>query len=174
MAPTSLHSLRWKGRPNRPRARWGIVDVVGLGVVAIAGVLVLIPALVHGASLGPYDILEFHSGLNKVPEPQGPQLIDLGPDLTVHPLDEPGVDPSASGPSAAVEPIQRVRDAAGLQLGVGSLQPPRPGRVRVPVRLAYTAEVIVTVLIVVRASTCSGSCCASGRSGASWGRSPSS
>ena len=47
--------------------RWGIFDVVGLAGVVIAGVLVLVPALVHGTFLGAYDILQ-NTGLNKVPE----------------------------------------------------------------------------------------------------------
>jgi hypothetical protein len=48
------------------RGRWVVFDILGLACVVVAGVLVLVPALVHGGSLGPYDILE-NSGLNKVP-----------------------------------------------------------------------------------------------------------
>ena len=47
------------------RGHWGILDALGLAVVVLAGVSVLIPALAHGTSLGPYDILQA-TGLNKV------------------------------------------------------------------------------------------------------------
>ena len=44
-------------------------------------------------------------------------------------MDDPGLDPGAPWAPPVVEPVQRPRSPAGLQLAVGGLQPPVPHRV---------------------------------------------
>ena len=61
-----------------------------------------------------------------------PQSPGVRPDHGDDPVDLPGVDPGAPRPAAAVEPLQRARDAAGVQLASRHLQPARPGGLPVP------------------------------------------
>ena len=70
-------------------------------------------------------------GLNKSPNVQvhNPRSSTRSP---FHPVDEPGVDPGPSRSSSPLEPVQRAGHAARLQLGVGSLESSRPGRIPVP------------------------------------------
>ncbi len=128
------------------RRAWGMPDVLGLAVVVIAGVSVLVPALLHGASLGPYDILQ-STGLNKVPN------VTVHNSSTVDQISlfipwtnlvwtqvHQGHLPLWNSYSALGMPLAFNWESAPLSLPVlfGYL---------FPVRLAYTVQVIVTVVI---------------------------
>ncbi len=143
-ADLSLTSV--EGEAESARVRWGIVDVVGLGVVAIAGVLVLIPALVHGASLGPYDILQ-STGLNKVPNLKAHNSSTLDQIS----LFIPWTNLVWTQVHQGHLPLWNPYSALGMPLAFNWESAPFSLPVLVgyvfPVRLAYTAQVIVTVLI---------------------------
>ncbi len=51
--------------PGGRRPRW-LPDALGVAWVVVAGIAVLVPALLHGVHLGPFDQLAFH-GLTAVP-----------------------------------------------------------------------------------------------------------
>ena len=127
------------------RGRWGTFDILGLAFVVGAGVLVLVPALVHGTSLGPYDILQ-NSGLNKTPrvEVHNPTLLDqirlfIPWTSLVWTQVHQGHLPLWNPYSALGMPLAFNWESAPLSLPVliGYL---------FPVRLAYTAQLVVTVV----------------------------
>ena len=62
-------------------------------------------------------------------------------------MDESGLDSGPSRTTAAVESLQRVGDAPRLQLAVGCLGVPTLVGYLFPVRLAYTVQVLVTLVI---------------------------
>ena len=125
---------------------WGSRDIFGLAWVVIAGVLVLVPALAHGTSLGPYDILQ-NSGLNKTPNVQvhNPSILDqirlfIPWTNLVWTQVHQGHLPLWNPYSALGMPLAFNWESAPLSLPVliGYL---------VPVRLAYTAQAVVTLVI---------------------------
>ena len=127
------------------RRHWGIFDILGLACVVVAGVLVLVPALAHGSSLGPYDILQ-NSGLNKTPNVQvnNPTLLDqirlfIPWTSLVWTQVHQGHLPLWNPYSALGMPLAFNWESAPLSLPVliGYL---------FPVRLAYTAQLVVTVV----------------------------
>ena len=63
---TDLQVVSSEQDAGLPRGHWKASDAFGLAVVVIAGVLVLVPTLAHGTFFGSYDILQ-SNGLNKVP-----------------------------------------------------------------------------------------------------------
>ena len=114
-----------------PRGHWGIFDALGLAVVVVAGVLVLVPALTHGASLGPYDILQT-TGLNKVSNVKVHNSSPLDQISLFIPWTNLVWTQVHQGHLPPVEPLQRAGHASRVQLGVGALQPSRPHRIPVP------------------------------------------
>lgn len=126
--------------------RWGKFDVLGLALVVVAGVLVLVPALVHGSSLGPYDILQ-NSGLNKTPG------------VTVHNttlLDQirlfiPWTSLVWTQVHQGHLPLWNPYSVLGVPLAFNWESAPLSLPVMIgylfPVQLAYTAQLVVTVVI---------------------------
>jgi hypothetical protein len=119
---------------------------LGLAGVVVAGVLVLVPALVHGTFLGPYDILQ-NTGLNKVPN------------LKVHNstlLDQislfiPWTNLVWTQVHQGHLPLWNPYSALGMPLAFNWESAPFSLPVLIgylfPVRLAYTAQIVVTVVI---------------------------
>ena len=130
-------------RPRRsPRP-----DVLGVLWVLAAGAAVLAPALSPRPLPG---AVRLGVALRPVEEPERrrPRPPGLRPDRRVHPVDEAGVDPGPPRPAPAVEPLQRARAAAGVQLAGRHVQHPGSGRATsFPVRLAYTVQVLATLVI---------------------------
>ena len=128
------------------RGHWGIFDALGLAGVVVAGVLVLVPALAHGTFLGPYDILQ-NTGLNKVPniKVHNATLLDqislfIPWTNLVWTQVHQGHFPLWNPYSALGMPLAFNWESAPLSLPVliGYL---------FPVGLAYTAQLVVTVVI---------------------------
>ncbi len=128
------------------RGHWGISDVLGLAWVVVAGALVLIPALAHGTSLGPYDILQ-NGGLNKIPnaEVHNPTLLDqirlfIPWTNLVWTQVHQGHLPLWNPYSVLGMPLAFNWESAplGIPALVGYL---------FPVRLAYTAQIVVTIVV---------------------------
>jgi hypothetical protein len=125
---------------------WGIFDVLALAGVVVAGVLVLVPALVHGTSLGPYDILQ-NSGLNQVPnvEIHNSTLQDQIR------LFIPWTNLVWTQVHQGHLPLWNPYSVLGMPLAFnwesGPLSLPVVVGYLFPVRLAYTAQVIVTVVV---------------------------
>ncbi|MEI8405093.1 MAG: hypothetical protein WCG96_07425, partial [Actinomycetes bacterium] len=121
-------------------------DVLGLAWVVVASVAVLVPALLHGASLGPYDGLARYG---------------LTTDLSVHPYNLQRGDLVTEMIPWATQTWQQVHHgflplwsplnglgqplAFNWQSAVASL-PSLVGYLA-PVRLVFTTQVLVTVLI---------------------------
>jgi hypothetical protein len=119
---------------------------VGLAGVVVAGVLVLLPALVHGVYIGPYDILQ-SAGLNKVPgvKVHNATLFDqislfIPWTHLVWTEVHQGHLPLWNPYSALGMPLAFNWESAPLSL------PDLLGYL-FPVRLAYTVQVVVTVVI---------------------------
>ena len=129
-----------------PSRVWGIVDAIGLAVVVLAGVAVLIPALVHGTSLGPYDILQ-STGLTKVPNQKAHNTSTLDQIS----LFIPWTNLVWTQVHQGHLPLWNPYSALGMPLAFNWESAPFSLPVLVgylfPVRLAYTAQVIVTVAI---------------------------
>jgi hypothetical protein len=130
---------------GRSRRQWSIFDALGLAGVVVAGVLVLVPALAHGAFLGPYDILQ-NTGLNKTPNVKvhNSTLFDqislfIPWTSLVWTQVHQGHLPLWNPYSALGMPLAFNWESAPLSLPVliGYL---------FPVRLAYTAQVVVAVV----------------------------
>jgi len=128
------------------RGHWGIFDVLGLAGVVVAGVLVLVPALAHGTFLGPYDILQ-NTGLNKVPHTKvhNSSLLDQIS------LFIPWTNLSWTQVHQGHLPLWNPYSALGMPLAFNwesaTFSLPDLIGYLFPVRLAYTAQVIVTVMI---------------------------
>ena len=114
-----------------PRGDWGIFDVLGLTLVVVAGVLVLVPALVHGTSLGPYDILQ-NSGLNRVPKVRVHNSTVQDQIRLFIPWTSLVWTQVHQGHLPLWNPYSAARDAPRVQLGVGSAEPSCPDRIPVP------------------------------------------
>ncbi len=128
------------------RRNWDVYDFFGLAGVVIAGVLVLVPALAHGSSIGPYDILQ-NSGLNKVPNVpvHNPTLQDqirlfIPWTSLVWTQVHQGHLPLWNQYSVLGMPLAFNWESAPLSLPVliGYL---------FPIRLAYTAQLVVTLVV---------------------------
>ena len=124
----------------------GTFDALGLAGVVVAGVLVLVPTLAHGTFFGPYDILQ-STGLNKVPNVKvhNSNLFDqislfIPWTNLVWTQVHQGHLPLWNPYSALGMPLAFNWESAPLSLPdlVGYL---------FPVRLAYTAQVVVTMVI---------------------------
>jgi hypothetical protein len=145
-SPESSQSDDGRRRRGRPRGHWGIADVLGLAGVVVAGVLVLVPALSHGASLGPYDIMQ-HTGLNTVSnlKVHNPTLLDQislfipWTNLAWTQVHQ-GHLPLWNPYSALGMPLAFNWESATFSLTslIGYL---------FPLRLAFTAQVVVTLVI---------------------------
>ncbi len=112
----------------------------------IAGVLVLVPALAHGTFLGPYDILQ-NAGLNKTPnvEVHNPTLLDQIR------LFIPWTNQVWTQVHQGHLPLWNPYSALGMPLAFNWESAPLSLPVLIgylfPVRLAYTAQVVVTMVI---------------------------
>jgi hypothetical protein len=143
---TDLQVVSSEQDAEQSRGNWKASDALGLAVVAIAGILVLVPTLSHGIFFGSYDILQ-SSGLNKVPNVKVHNAtlfdqISLFVPWTnlvwteVHQGHLPLWNPY----SALGMPLAFNWESAPLSL------PDLIGYV-FPVRLAYTVQVIVTLVV---------------------------
>jgi hypothetical protein len=127
------------------RGRWSIFDAVGLAAVVVAGVLVLVPALVHGPFIGPYDILQ-STGLNKTPgvKVHNATLFDQIS------LFIPWTNLVWTQVHQGHLPLWNPYSALGMPLAFNWESAPLSFPVLVgylvPVRLSYTVQVVVTVL----------------------------
>ena len=132
--------------PEQARGQWGIFDVLALTVVVVAGVSVLVPALVHGTFLGPYDILQ-NTGLNKVQNAKVHNSTLLDQIALFIPWTNLGWTQVHQGHL----PLWNPSSALGLPLAFNWESAPfsLPALVGYlfPVRLAYTAQIVVTVVI---------------------------
>ncbi len=128
------------------RGHWGFHDILGLVGVVIAGVLVLVPALAHGTSLGPYDILQ-NSGLNKVPNVK----IHNSTLLDQISLFIPWTNLVWTQVHQGHLPLWNPYSALGMPLAFNWESAPMSLPVLIgylfPVRLAYTAQLVVTLVI---------------------------
>ena len=79
------HRQRGAARVSARSAPWA--DVLGLAWVVLAGVAVLVPALAHGASLGPFDQLTRY-GLSQPDRHGGALHRPRRPDRDAHPVDD--------------------------------------------------------------------------------------
>ncbi len=128
------------------RGHWGKFDIVGLACVVVAGVLALVPALAHGTFLGPYDILQ-STGLNKVPNVKvhNSTLFDQIS------LFVPWTNLVWTQVHQGHLPLWNPYSALGMPLAFNWESAPMslPALIGYlfPVRLAYTAQVVVTVVI---------------------------
>jgi hypothetical protein len=129
-----------------PRGRWGVFDVLGLTGVVLAGVLVLVPALVHGTSLGSYDILQ-STGLTKAPGVK----IHNSSSLDQISLFIPWTNLVWTQVHQGHLPLWNPYSALGMPLAFNWESAPLSLPVLVgylfPVRLAYTAQLVVTIVI---------------------------
>jgi hypothetical protein len=137
---SSEHDVR------QSRGNWRPSDALGLAVVGIAGVLVLVPTLAHGTFFGPYDILQ-STGLNKVPNVKvhNATLFDqislfIPWTNLVWTQVHQGHLPLWNPYSTLGMPLAFNWESAPLSLPslIGYL---------FPVRLAYTAQVVVTLVV---------------------------
>ena len=149
MSPTSTIDLQFVSSEQDAglsRGHWGIFDVLGLAGVVVAGVLVLIPALSHGTSLGPYDILQ-DTGLNKVSNVK----VHNSSTLDQISLFIPWTNLVWTQVHQGHLPLWNPYSALGMPLAFNWESAPFSLPVLIgylfPVRLAYTAQVIVTVVI---------------------------
>jgi hypothetical protein len=131
-------------RPSR--GAWRASDALALFAVGIAGVLVLVPTLAHGTFFGPYDILQ-STGLNKVPKVQvhNATLFDqISLFIPWTHLDWTQVHQGHL-------PLWNPYSALGMPLGFNwesaPLSLPALIGYLFPVRLAYTAQVVVTMMV---------------------------
>jgi hypothetical protein len=128
------------------RGHWGMSDALGLAGVVIAGVLVLVPALVHGTFLGPYDILQ-NTGLNTVPNVK----VHNSTLLDQISLFIPWTNLVWTQVHQGHLPLWNPYSALGMPLAFNWESAPFSLPVVIgylfPVRLAYTAQVVVTVAI---------------------------
>jgi hypothetical protein len=128
------------------RGHWGRFDILGLAGVVVVGLLVLVPALAHGASLGPYDILQ-SSGLNKIPDVQvhSPTALDQIR------LFIPWTNLAWTQVHSGHLPLWNPYSALGMPLAFNWESAPLSLPVLVgylfPVQLAYTAQIVVTLVI---------------------------
>jgi len=128
------------------RGQWGVFDALGLTVVVAAGVLVLIPALVHGPYLGPYDILQ-STGLTKVANTK----VHNSSTLDQISLFTPWTNQVWTQVHHGHLPLWNPYSALGMPLAFNWESAPLSLPVLVgylfPVRFAYTVQLIVTVVI---------------------------
>ena len=136
------------GSESRTR-RW-LPDLLGIAWVVVAAIVVMVPALAHGWSLGPFDQLDRlglsqHFGSGPAPAPHSPQTSDLIREIIpwttlawtqVH----HGFLPLWNPYSALGAPLAFNWQSAAFSLPslIGYL---------VPVRLDFTVQVILTLLI---------------------------
>lgn len=127
-------------------ANWRISDALGLAAVAIAGILVLVPTLAHGTFFGAYDILQ-STGLNKVPnvKPHNPTQFDQIS------LFIPWTNLVWTDVHQGHLPLWNPYNALGMPLAFNwesaPLSLPSLIGYLFPVRLAYTAQVVVTMVV---------------------------
>ena len=132
--------------PGPSRGSWKATDAFGLAVVVIAGVLVVLPTLAHGTFFGAYDILQ-STGLNKVPDAKvhNSNLFDQisifipWTHLVWNQVHQ-GHLPLWNPYSALGMPLAFNWESAPMSLPalIGYL---------FPVRLAYTVQVLVTLVV---------------------------
>jgi hypothetical protein len=131
---------------GQSRRQWSIVDALGLAGVVVAGVLVLVPALAHGTFLGPYDILQ-NTGLNKVPTVK----VHNSSVLDQISLFIPWTNMVWTQVHHGHLPLWNPYSALGMPLAFNWESAPFSLPVLIgylfPVRLAYTAQMVVTVVI---------------------------
>ena len=131
---------------RQSRGTWGYADAFGLAVVIIAGVLVVVPALARGTFFGPYDILQ-STGLNKVPNVQvhNATLFDQIS------LFIPWTNLVWTEVHQGHLPLWNPYSALGMPLAFNWESAPMSVPVLIgylfPVRLAYTVQVIVTLVV---------------------------
>lgn len=128
------------------RGGWKATDAVGLVIVMIAGVLVLVPTLAHGTFYGSYDILQ-NTGLNKVPnvEVHNSNLFDQ---ISIF---IPWTNLVWSQVHQGHLPLWNPYSVLGMPLAFNWESAPMslPALVGYlfPVRLAYTVQVLVTIVV---------------------------
>ncbi len=126
--------------------RRSIRDALGLTGVVVAGVLVLVPALIHGTFLGPYDILQ-NTGLNKVPTVK----VHNSSVLDQISLFIPWTNLVWTQVHHGQLPLWNPYSALGMPLAFNWESAPFSLPVLIgylfPVRLAYTAQMVATVVI---------------------------
>lgn len=143
---TELQPIPSEGGAEPPHEHWGKADILGLAGVVVAGLLVLVPALVHGASLGPYDILQ-SAGLNKVSNVQVHNVTLLDQIR----LFIPWTNLVWTQVHQGHLPLWNPYSALGMPLAFNWESAPLSLPVLVgylfPLRLAYTVQVVVTVVV---------------------------
>jgi hypothetical protein len=143
---TDLQVVSAEQGAGQSGGHWGIFDVVGLAVVVVAGVSVLIPTLIHGTSLGPYDILQA-TGLNEVSNVK----VHNSSTLDQISLFIPWTNLVWTQVHQGHLPLWNPYSALGMPLAFNWESAPLSLPVLIgylfPIRLAYTAQVIVTVVI---------------------------
>jgi hypothetical protein len=144
--PADPHTAVTDLSAEGPDGRWSRRDALGMAIVVVTGVLVLVPTLVHGTFFGPFDILQ-NTGLNKTPnvDVHNSSLFDqislfIPWTNLVWTQVHQGHLPLWNPYSVLGMPLAFNWESAPLSIPalVGYL---------FPVRLAYTAQVITTVVI---------------------------
>jgi hypothetical protein len=145
-APGSRDKAAHDGAESFQR-RWTAFDIVGLAWVVMAGALVLTPALVHGTSLGPYDILQA-TGITSVESFNAIHNHILGDQIR---LFIPWTDLVWTQVHHGQLPLWNPYSALGAPLAFNWQSAPMSLPVLVgyllPLHLAYTAQFAVTVVV---------------------------
>jgi Bacterial membrane protein YfhO len=128
------------------RRHWSVFDALGLAGVVVAGVLVLVPALAHGTFLGPYDILQ-NSGLNKVPNVTVHNSTQFDQISLFIPLTNQVWTQVHQGHLPLWNPYSALGMPLAFNWESGPLSLPVLIGYLLPVRLAYTAQVVVTIVV---------------------------
>ncbi len=133
------------GRPaSDARANW-LLDAVGVAWVVLVGIATLLPALSHGTSIGPYDIL-YQYGLTARHAAvhdafQGDQIDQMIPWATL----------AWTQVHAGHLPLWNSYNVLGTPLAFnwqsGAFSVPALVSYLVPLRFAYTCQVIVTLIV---------------------------
>lgn len=134
--------------PNEPRQvpAFGVGDVVGMAWLVVAAIAVLAPALAHGASLGPFDILSRH-GLSQQPGTvvHNPQTADLITEMI------PWTAQAWTQVHHGHLPLWNPYSALGMPLAFNwqsaTFSLPTVLGYLVPLRLAFTVQVWTTIVI---------------------------
>jgi hypothetical protein len=136
----------WLPHALKMRLRLWMPDILGITWVAVAAVAVLLPALIHGASLGPFNLLGV-SGLSKTPgtSVHNGQMLDQIQAFI------PWTTLAWQQVHAGHVPLWNPYSLLGLPLAFNwqsaPFSVPALFGYMVPLRFAYTAQLIVTMLI---------------------------
>jgi len=134
--------------PNEPRQEpaFGVGDLVGIAWLVAAAIAVMAPALAHGASLGPFDILS-RQGLSKQPGVvvHNPQTADLITEMI------PWTAQAWTQVHHGHLPLWNPYSALGMPLAFNwqsaTFSLPTLVGYLVPLRLAFTVQVWTTIVI---------------------------